>query len=276
MVSIIVPCYNYGHLLAEALESILEQDYNDWECIVVNDGSKDSTEAIAREYCRRDNRIKYYSKENGGHSSARNFGIRLSAGDYILPLDADDRLGEGFLGSAATILEKDPGITLVTGQVQLFGDTHEKITISKFDFRSFLVVNYMPISSMFRRKDYDRTEGFDQNMLGFEDWDFFISLLKNGGGVYVLPTTSLYYRKKSGSVFDKIIKDQTLQNAEMLRLYNKHAVTYEKYFPTPILLIQENEKMQRVITAYQYSRTYKLGLTLAKLKNFFRVGRLTG
>src|SRR6185312_8990606 len=174
IVSVIVPCYNYAHFLGEALDSVLAQTFPHWECIIINDGSTDNTEEIALEYCKKDARIKYFYKENGGHSSARNFGIKASVGKYILPLDADDRISNIYLEKAIEILETETDVKLVTGEVQLFGNTDSRLKMPVFDLRSFLIVNYITISSLFRRSDYDCTKGFDETMLVFEDWDLFI------------------------------------------------------------------------------------------------------
>lgn len=268
LVSVIVPCYNYAQYLPEALESVLAQTHKNWECIIVNDGSPDNTEEVALKYCNKDSRFKYFYKENGGHSSARNFGILRSAGKYILPLDADDYISELFLEKAAEVLNKDESIKLVTGQVQLYGMSDEKITIA-FDLRSFLIVNYITITSLFRRSDYNKTNGFDETMKVFEDWDFFISLLKNGGSVKELPFTCLFYRKKEKSMFHDASKNKEQVFKDQLRLYNNHVDIYRKYFDSPIHLIQENEKMNRVINGYQKSNTYKLGLLVRKIKSPF-------
>jgi glycosyltransferase involved in cell wall biosynthesis len=268
LVSIIVPCYNYAQYLPEALDSVVAQTYQNWECIIVNDGSPDNTEEVALKYCKKDPRFKYFRKENGGHSSARNFGIRNSSGLFILPLDADDYISEVYLEKASKILENDENVKLVTGQVQLFGDSSKTISIS-FDLRSFLIVNYITISSVFRRSDYNKTNGFDETMMAFEDWDFFINILKNGGRVVELPLTGLFYRKKDKSIFSDFLKNEELIFRDQLRLYNNHKNIYEKYFGSPIQLIQENEKMIRVIKAYQQTRTYRMGLRFSKVKDFF-------
>ena len=97
LVSIIVPCYNQAHFLNESLDSVINQSYPNWECIIVNDGSPDNTEEIAKKWCKNDKRFQYLEKENGGLSSARNAGIKISKGEFILPLDADDILHELFL-----------------------------------------------------------------------------------------------------------------------------------------------------------------------------------
>lgn len=97
LVSIIVPCYNQAQYLPEALQTVLEQTYQNWECIIVNDGSPDNTELVAKEWLAKDSRFKYIYKENGGLSSARNVGIENSKGEFILPLDADDKISNNYL-----------------------------------------------------------------------------------------------------------------------------------------------------------------------------------
>ena len=89
-VSIIIPCYNQAKYLEETLYSILNQTYSNWECLIVNDGSSDETEQIAKQFTARDKRFNYFFKENGGLSSARNFGLNKSTGTYIQFLDSDD------------------------------------------------------------------------------------------------------------------------------------------------------------------------------------------
>jgi len=270
LVSIIVPCYNYAHFLGEALDSVLAQTYPHWECIIINDGSPDNTEEVAMEYCKKDSRIKYFYKENGGHSSARNFGIKTSVGKYILPLDADDRISNIYLEKAIEILESETDVKLVTGEVQLFGNTNSQLKMPEFDLRSFLIVNYITISSLFRRSDYDSTKGFDEAMLVFEDWDLFISLLKKGGTVKELPFTCLFYRKKEVSMFHTGLKDRKRVYKDLLKLYINHSDIYQEYFDSPIELIQENEKMTRVIEAYHESTTYRFGLTIRKFKDWLQ------
>jgi glycosyltransferase involved in cell wall biosynthesis len=269
VVSIIVPCYNYAEYLPDALDSILAQNYTDWECIVINDGSTDNTEEAALNYCERDKRFKYFYKENGGHSSARNFGIRCSSGKYILPLDADDKIGNQLLEKSVEAIEKDNEIIIVTTQTQLFGDVEKVIKMGVYDFKRLLIVNYLFATNLFRRADFDKTNGYDETMLVFEDWNLWINLLKGGGKVVELPFVGYYYRQKSNSIFKESVKDNKRIFKDLLKLYNNNIDVYEKYFENPISLIQENEKMTRVIHNYQQTKTYRLGLTINKIKNIF-------
>lgn len=96
-VSIIVPVYNVEKYLAKCIDSIIAQEYDDWELILVNDGSSDSSKAICEEYCINDNRISLYNQENAGPSAARNLGIKKAKGEYITFIDSDDYVTPTYL-----------------------------------------------------------------------------------------------------------------------------------------------------------------------------------
>ena len=100
LISIIVPCYNKAVYLTDALDSVLNQTYLNWECIIIDDGSPDATASIAKEYLNKDKRFKYYYQDNQGVSLARNNGIKRSSGKFILPLDADDIIEPTYIEKA--------------------------------------------------------------------------------------------------------------------------------------------------------------------------------
>ena len=107
LISVIVPCYNQAQYLDECLQPVLDQTYTDWECIIVNDGSPDHTEEVAKKWLKKDPRFKYIHKENGGLSSARNAGITQAKGEWVLPLDADDKIGNLYLELAEKEFSKN-------------------------------------------------------------------------------------------------------------------------------------------------------------------------
>ena len=269
-VSIIVPCYKQAEYLAEALDSVYAQTYPHWECIIINDGSPDNTEEVAMTYCNIDARFRYILKENGGHSSARNTGIRQSTGKYILPLDGDDKIMPFYLEKAVEVLEKKEDVKLAIGKAEFFGSVNEPWNLPSYNFRSLLIMNCFYISCLFRRVDYDKTRGFDEGMIGYEDWDFFISLLKDGGKVVQMPELCFYYRIKDVSTFQDFKRNKKKAFADALKLYNNQADSYEMYFDSPIVLIQENEKLKRVIEAYHQSRTYRWGKKINNTLSFLR------
>lgn len=92
LVSVIIPCYKQAQYLDEALQSVFNQTYANWECIIVNDGSPDNTAEVANWWLEKDRRFRYLIQENAGLSSARNSGIDYATGEFILPLDADDKI----------------------------------------------------------------------------------------------------------------------------------------------------------------------------------------
>lgn len=98
-ISIITPVYNVEQFIGECIESVLMQDMSDFELILVDDGSKDDSLSICREYAKKDSRIKVYSKENGGVSSARNLGIQKSEGEYLCFIDSDDFVTANYCSS---------------------------------------------------------------------------------------------------------------------------------------------------------------------------------
>lgn len=122
LISIICPCYNQAQYLDECLQSVLDQTFSDWECIIVNDGSPDNTEEVARKWIERDQRFKYLKQKNKGVSAARNLGIRHAEGNYFQFLDGDDKLQKNKLLYQIKILESNGSIDVLYGGSRYFKD----------------------------------------------------------------------------------------------------------------------------------------------------------
>jgi glycosyltransferase involved in cell wall biosynthesis len=198
LVSIIVPCYNQAAFLPETLDSVIKQVYSNWECIVVDDGSPDNTSQVVAEFASRDQRISCIRKSNGGLSDARNFGVNHSKGKYILPLDADDRIGPGYLKLAIESLEKDASLRVAYPKAEYFGARQGPWQIGYTNYTDLLLSNSIYCTAMYRRSDYDRVGGYDTSLkTGFEDWEFWIRLLENDdqehSWVYLIPGVHFYY-----------------------------------------------------------------------------------
>lgn len=115
LISIIIPIYNVENYLRQCLDSIVAQTYQNFECILINDGSPDNSSDICREYVSKDSRFKYFEKDNGGVSSARNLGIEHSKGEYITFIDSDDWVDSDYLEALyTTLLEEGADITVST------------------------------------------------------------------------------------------------------------------------------------------------------------------
>lgn len=200
LVSIIVPVYNQGLYLQETLESILNQTYKNYECIIINDGSSDNTQDIAISFCNRDNRFLYMSQENKGVVNARNTAIKKSKGIYILPVDGDDKIASDFIELAVYEIENNKNAKIITAETVLFGEKEGKSQLFEHSLSTILAFNTLPCTCLFRRIDYDSVGGYKEYMKdGLEDWDFWISMLEKGGDVIKINKTGLYYRIREQS-----------------------------------------------------------------------------
>ena len=119
-ISIIIPCYNQAHFLTECVESVLSQDFKDWEMLIVNDGSTDDTIKLALDFANRDKRINVIDKENGGLSSARNAGIKQAKGKYIHFLDSDDFVLKGFYSAMIDSFNSTENVDVIVSGYQYY------------------------------------------------------------------------------------------------------------------------------------------------------------
>ena len=268
-VSVIVPCYKQAQYLPEALDSVLAQTYSHWECIIINDGSTDNTEEIAQQYCEKDKRIKYIYKENEGLSSARNTGIKNSVGVYILPLDADDKIANTYLEKSVKILDEDQKIGILYSEAELFGEQFGKWDIPGFNFSEFLNDNQIFCSAFFRRDDYNKTNGYNSNMIyGLEDWDFWLSLIERGVEVFRIPETLFYYRVRNKSMLRKM--DLNKKKYLQTMVVRNHPILYANKYYNPIHLHFENVEIKTKLASVSQqletikrSKAYKFSLILA-------------
>ncbi|MBF0575876.1 glycosyltransferase family 2 protein [Dysgonomonas sp. GY617] len=250
-ISIIVPCYNQAQYLPETLQTVLEQAYANWECIIVNDGSPDNTEEVALEWCGKDDRFKYLKKENGGLSDARNYGIKHSLGKYILPLDSDDKISKDYTREAIEVLEKDSAIKLVFCRAQLFGGDNQEWELLPYTYENLLFVrNCIYCSAIYKREDYNKTVGYNVNMIyGWEDYDFWISLLNKDDKVVKLDKIHFFYRTKDVSMRTLITKEK--EDYLRLQIFKNHQELYLQYI-NPIAQFRELKEFKLIENSLQY------------------------
>jgi glycosyltransferase involved in cell wall biosynthesis len=237
LISIIIPCYNQAQYLPETLQSVLDQTYTNWECVIVNDGSPDNTEEVALEWTKKDQRFKYFKKLNGGLADARNYGIKASSGEYILPLDSDDLIAATYLEKAVTVFESHEDIGIVYSDASFFDGTNGVCKTRKHNLKRILLFNTMFCTSFFRRKDFDLTNGYNTNMVyGYEDWDFWLTLTTMGIKAYKIPEYLFFYRIRSNSMLRSIDKQKrTLLHYQII---NNHLDLYKSNFRNPYILAE--------------------------------------
>jgi len=269
-ISVIVPCYNQAQFLSDALNSVLQQTCFDWECIIVNDGSEDNTEEIAKEYTKRDKRFKYLYKTNGGLSSARNIGIANSTGTYILPLDADDKIGHNYIAKALQSYNSNPEISLVYSDADFFGIKQGKWYLRPYSYKELLKSNMIFCSSVFKKKDFEKIGGYDEQLKrGYEDWDLYLRLLGPDSVICKLNEVHFHYRIKHQSMLKDI--STNIEHELNCYIYNKYQHLYNAHFESPIALIRKLDTYEKL---YKNSCDYKLGNKLINpirsLRNFLK------
>lgn len=199
-VSIIIPCYNQAHFLPDAINSALAQSYNNKEIIVIDDGSEDNTSMVARQF-----NVQLIEQENRGLAGARNSGIKAASGEWILPLDADDKLHPKFIEH--TINKND----IVSTNLVMFGKENRlrKSRLPHPGYEDLLKYNYLNCCALFKKEIWTTVGGYDEEMRdGYEDWDFWIRATKAGYCVTVVNENLFYYRRHGSSLYEHAVKNE--------------------------------------------------------------------
>lgn len=194
--SIVIPCYNYGEYLSDAVESALRQTIFSLEVIVVDDGSTDPTTKTALEAYAGSSCVRVIRQENKGLPTTRNNGIAAAKGEYICCLDADDTIEPTYLEKCIAILEADRAVGFAYSHVRLFGDVDEIWKTRDFSIDEALINNHTSVSAVFRRDDWAAVGGYDPRMKhGYEDWEFWLSLATLGRKGRVIPEPLFNHRR---------------------------------------------------------------------------------
>lgn len=199
LVSVVVPVYNSEKYIVEALDSILASDYANIEVVCVDDGSKDSSLEILKNYASKDKRVRVYYQSNAGACAARNYAISLSRGELILPVDSDNKITSTFISRAVNVMISDVDVKVVAPRAMYFGDKTGEWILSQFSLNLLARKNIIDTCAMFRKSDWTRVGGYCNEIKTREDWAFWISILKDGGKVVRLPEIEFFYRVRATS-----------------------------------------------------------------------------
>lgn len=207
MISVVMPCYNAGKYIKEAIDSVLNQSYNDWELIIVNDGSTDDSLSVAESFS--DKRIHIFSQPNSGACVARNKGIELASGEYLKFLDADDILEKDCLKNQMEQIK-----TLKENQVPfgdydnidesgkrlstfLFSEHQDMLDVLRTD-QPYFFFKYWHIlisSPLLRKKDLVACGGYDVELKRGQEFDMHFRLALYGVDFIYFPTMTFSYRE---------------------------------------------------------------------------------
>lgn len=266
LVSVIIPCYNQGKYLDEAVQSVLKSSYENFEVIIVNDGSTDAyTNNILANYNKR--KCTVISTPNNGLAEARNIGIRAAKGIYVLPLDADDRISPNYMEEAIHILENSKEVGIVYSRVKNFGMKHGEWKLPAYSLQRMLSGNIIFCSGFFRKADWEKVGGYKKEMrFGCQDWEFWLSLIETGISVFQIPKIHFYYRIRPKSM----ARTSNLYNTSQINqdIFNYHRDLYINNMPNPVQLLRDNAEYIRLLNRIDH----KLGRLIFKPLYYLRSG----
>ncbi|MEM9884528.1 MAG: glycosyltransferase [Bacteroidota bacterium] len=242
--SIIIPCYNDGIYIIEALESILNyKGKYSIEIIIVNDGSTDKyTKDLLISL--KEKGYNVINKPNGGLGSARNEGIRKANGEYVLPLDADNKICHGYIDEGVKILDNNPEIDIVYADATFFGEKSGKWTVGHFEVEKLFRANFIDACAIYRKKVWQNLNGYDENMpaMGSEDWDFWMRAFINGWNFCYLPKVLFEYRVRK----DSMLHTETWPNGKKITeyIFNKPEYRLAKNYRHAILELKRYDNVK--------------------------------
>ncbi|OAB62032.1 hypothetical protein AY599_06460, partial [Leptolyngbya valderiana BDU 20041] len=244
ILSVVIPCYNDGEYLEDAIRSVETYPEPIYEILIVNDGSTDSlTLAVLENLRQRGYRI--LTQPNRGLAVARNRGIEDARGRYILPLDADNRIRHEYIEKGIEILDRIPSVGVVYGDVLFFGTRNHIHRVPPFDLERLLQGNYIDACAVFRKQVWQEVGGYDTEIpanLGYEDWEFWLSVAETDWRFYKVSEVLFEYRMRSDSMVNAC---NIPENREKLFSYicQKHQSLYESRW-LRVLVDKESATLQ--------------------------------
>lgn len=242
MISVVLPLYNVEPYLDECIKSIVTQSYSDWELILIDDGSSDGSPKIAQRWLSKDSRIKYFRKDNGGVSSARNMGIARACGEYIMFVDSDDICHPRLLESLVSYMLK--GIDIVGCTVEKFEEKFELHGMDNFISEKLISLDQIytcyssngilhpPYGKVYRNGIIrDNNIRFIQNLQLGEDVLFNLEYFKYVKCGVFIDESFYYYRNTPKSLSKNIQKDYTDKQlriiSEKISFIQTYKLTYD-------------------------------------------------
>lgn len=269
LVSVIVPLYNAAPYIVEALDSIVASTYRPIEVIVMDDGSTDESLSVAQAFAASHPEVKVFHQCNEGVSSARNHAIRESAGEWILPVDADDKISPTYIEHAMEQIADD--VRVIGCKAEFFGAKSGEWKLPDFSVDLLARKNMIHISSLFRRRDWTVVGGFCQEDIYREDWDFWISIFETGGRYVRLDEVGLYYRVLPGS---RRHTAKTQKRAIVDAMNERHLLFMEKHLGGPLHYMRSWSKFLNRFRRYRQVGDFAcwdLGGIVSRHRNIIRL-----
>lgn len=247
LISVIVPCYKTVDYVGDTISSLLSQSYTNWEAILINDASPDDMLDVLQSYVKKDDRFSIVNNTvNLGLSGSRIEGVKKSKGKYIFPLDSDDYIDSSYFEKAIKILENDTSIEVVYADTMKFGAVNKSFVLEDYSLPYLLTKNCIVASAFFRKDTYDKVGGYCDKLAFLEDWDLWISILKNGGKTHKINEPLFFYRvRDTDSLVTTMFNDMEKYRAHHDIIFDRHKDAFLTYVGNPILLARELENLKR-------------------------------
>ena len=266
-ISVIVPCFNLGHFIDEALQSVLAQSFQDFEILILDDGSTDTAtvERLAKLVYPK---TRVWREPNRGLPAARNFLIARATGEYLCALDPDDRLHPEYFAKALQCFEVDPGLTFVSAWLQEFGSQDGVWRQNRCDIAALLAEDTVLTAALVRRDVIVELGGYDEDMPspGDEDWELWVRVVKAGYRGAIIPETLFYYRRRPDSL-SRAIGRAPVHDQQVRYLFRKHEDAYRAHLRDVLLWQDQRIAMAlRQNDAVERERDSNVGWTIAALR----------
>lgn len=271
-VTVVIPAYNSAQYIEDSLDSIKDQNFTDYEVIVVNDGSRDREE-LERILESHPLPVTYISQENKGVSAARNAAIRVARGEFYAQLDADDQWTPDYLEVQLGILKNNPDVTLVypnatvIGEGVTYGLEFMKVTPSEgeVNFDSLVRQKCVVMTCVTARMSAVRDAGmFDESIRSCEDFDLWLRIVKNGGRIVYHRDRLVLYRRHEGS----LSSDRVWMTRNLLRVFEKAAATLQLTPAEREVLNEQINDQRAMLNLFEGKHALTAGNTTAALTSF--------
>lgn len=225
LVSIYMPCYNRSEYLIESVESALVQTVDDLEVCICDDGSTDNSLSLLQKYYKNHPRVRFESKKNGGIGSASNHAVRMTRGCYIGQLDADDVLKMDAVERCLEVIEKDDSLSLVYGTTDYIDEKSEFMDegwnwplFTREYLMTKMIIHHF---RLFRRRDWSRTMGFNEQIKNAVDYDMMLKLSEVGRVQHINQVLYSYRKHQDSTTFKDNSSQSTNAFASITESFNR-------------------------------------------------------
>lgn len=248
MISILIPCFNKSSFITETLITVNKQSYTNWECIIVDDGSTDTSITTIQQFIAEKPRFKLIQQKNAGVSAARNNAFAHATGNYILPLDADDKIHHEYLNETMQVFNKNPKYDIVYCLASFFGDRTGQWNLPPFCPKKILNGNMVFNAAVMKRKVFESIGGFSADFKqGIEDWDFWLSAVEKNFSFYRIEKELFFYRITDNSRTVSY-KESAVNKEKMYSLLvSRHIHLYQKNWGSFISVYRNYVKLSTLV-----------------------------